>query len=92
MSFLLCPAEGTRPTPESPIRVRRTLLGEGDAAVANFRDLSITEPPDDDTGCYQIFNTIPGNSLGDGVYRFTIQLRGAVLGAPVTREADIAVD
>jgi len=92
MSFLLCPAAGSPATPGNPIRVKRTLLGEGDAAVASFRDLVIAEPPDQETGCYQIFNNIPANTLGDGVYRFTIQLMGAPLGAPVTREAALAVD
>lgn len=92
MSFLLCPVAGSRGTPESPILVRRRLLGEGDAEVASFRDLTITEPPDEETGCYQIFNTIPAKTLGSGVYRFTIQLSGSSIGAPVSREADLLVD
>jgi hypothetical protein len=92
MSFFLCPAAGARPAADTPIRVHRTLLGEGDAAVASFRDLTIAEPPDADTGCYQILNSIPANTLGDGVYRFTIQFMGPAIGAPITREADLLVN
>jgi hypothetical protein len=91
MSFFLCPAAGARPTPAMPIRVHRTLLGEGDAEVAGFRDLTIAELPDADTGCYQVLNAIPANTLGDGVYRFTIQFMGPAIGAPITREADLLV-
>ena len=92
MSFLLCPAAGSPATPGNPIRVHRTLLGAENVEVASFKDLVISEPPDEVTGCYQIFNTIPANTLGDGIYRFSIMLMGSPLGAPVTREAALAVD
>ena len=91
MSFFLCPAAGARPTPATPIRVHRTLLGEGDAEVAGFRDLTIAELPDAETGCYQVLNAIPANTLGDGVYRFTIQFMGPAIGTPISREADLLV-
>jgi len=92
LSFLLCPDKPAYPTSQSPLRVRRSLLGAGDAEVAGFRDILLSEPPDEETGCYQIFNAIPPNTLGEGVYRFTVTLSGPTLGAPVTREAALAVD
>jgi hypothetical protein len=92
LTFLFCPAEGSIPTPGSPTRVRRALVGEGGVTVSDFADLLLSAPPDAITGCYQIVNAIPPNMLGDGVYRFTIQLSGATLGAPVSREAALAVD
>lgn len=92
LSFLLCPDKPAYPTSASPLRVRRSLLGAGDEEVAGFRDILLSEPPDEATGCYQIFNAIPPNTLGEGVYRFTITLSGPTLGDPVTREAALAVD
>jgi VWFA-related protein len=92
LSFLFCPAEGENPTPGSPIRLRRSLLGEGNATVSDFDDLLLSAPPDGTTGCYQIVNAIPPGTLGDGIYRFTIQISGATLGEPIVREAALAVD
>ena len=92
LSFLLCPDTPAYPTIASPLRVRRSLLGAGDEEVAGFRDILLSEPPDAATGCYQIYNGIPPNTLGEGVYRFTITLSGPTLGTPVTREAALAVD
>jgi len=92
LTFLFCPDERAWPAPGRPVRIHRTLLGEADAVVAGFRDLLIEEPPEIDTGCYQIINGIPARSLGDGIYRLTIDLRGSTLGSPVAREAAFVVD
>ncbi len=91
-TFLLCPAEAALPTSGQPIRIHRTLVGEADAVVAGFKDLILSEPPDPETGCYQIINSIPARSLGDGLYRLNIELIGSTLGPPLTREAAFVVD
>jgi len=92
LSFMLCPPAGSRPDPARPIRVRRTLHGEAGARVAQFRDLSLTEPPDEATGCYQVYSLIPAGTLGDGIYRFDIDAVGAALGSAVSRQIGLAVE
>ncbi|HET9480528.1 MAG TPA: hypothetical protein VFP98_02135, partial [Candidatus Polarisedimenticolia bacterium] len=92
LSFLLCPPAGSDPSADRPIRIIRTLTGEGELAVAEFKDLVLAEPPDPDTGCYQILNSIPARTLGSGIYTFTLQARGLPLGAPLTRQAALSVE
>ncbi len=93
LSFMLCPRDGgPAADPSRPITVHRTLQGEADAVVAGFRDLTISEPPDEATGCYQIFNAIPPDTLGDGLYTFTIQAQGAPLAGTLTRQVELLVE
>jgi len=92
ISVLLCPAKPDDVSADSPIRLRRTLKGDGGEVVADFRDLTMTEPPDPASGCYQLLHRVPKDTLGPGVYTFTLQATGQPLGVPVTREADISVE
>ncbi len=92
ISVLLCPARPDDVSAETPVRVRRTLKGDGKQVVADFRDLIMTEPPDPASGCYQLLHRVPKDTLGSGVYTFTLQASGQPLGVPVMREADIAVE
>jgi hypothetical protein len=92
LSVLLCPAAGARVDADHPVRARRTLRGEAGATVADFRDLTLTEPPDPKTGCWQLLHQIPSGSLGPGVYTFSLQAMGEALGTPLAREADLSVE
>ncbi|MGH9869148.1 MAG: VWA domain-containing protein [Candidatus Polarisedimenticolia bacterium] len=92
LSVLLCPGKPGKLSADAPINVQRTLRGEGGAVVADFKDLVVTEPPDPATGCYQLIHQIPGETLGPGVYTYSLHVTGPPVGAPITREADIAVE
>ncbi|HET6372308.1 MAG TPA: VWA domain-containing protein, partial [Candidatus Polarisedimenticolia bacterium] len=92
LSFLLCPPAGGNPSMEHPIQVNRTLTGDAEVMVADFKDLVISEPPDLQTGCYQIMSNIPGDTLGDGVYSFTVKAREPSSGSIVTRSFNLAVE
>jgi len=92
MSFLVCPAPEAAAGADGPLSVRRRLLGEGGATVASFDDRTIQEPPDAETGCYQMVDAIPAGSLGAGLYRFDVEVTGRGISAPLTASADVMVD
>ena len=92
LTFTLCLPSRDAPNVDNPLRVSRTLVGEGDTTVSHLRDLIFTEPPDAETGCYQISTAIRGGTLGDGVYKLVVEASGARLASPLRREADLAVE
>lgn len=89
LSFLACPRSSSSP---QPITVERALQGDQDKEVAQFRELHISEPPDPETGCYQIVSTIPSETLGEGFYIFRLQVSGSSFDPPVSREVVFSVE
>jgi len=91
LSFTLCLPAMAGPSADNPLHVSRALLGDGDAKVSDCEDLISTEPPDPETGCYQVSTAIRGGTLGDGIYKFLVEVSGAGLKAPIRRVVDLAV-
>jgi hypothetical protein len=79
------------PDPREPITIERALQGDAGKEVAQFRELIISEPPDSETGCYQIVSAIPSETLGEGLYLFRLQVSGPSFDPPVRREIAISV-
>ncbi len=93
LSFLLClPRDASLPDARGPIQVKRSLLGEGGATVATLKELTLSDPPDPATGCYQVTSGIPGGTLGDGVYTFSVHVDGMSSGRTLAKDVDISVE
>ncbi len=85
LSIVLCPAAGESGGPDRPFTVRRDLLGDGGAPVAEFPELTIAEPPDKATGCYQVLSAVPPATLGKGIYHLRLDVTGPFTGSPLSR-------
>ncbi len=93
LSFLLClPRDASPPDARRPIQVTRSLLGEGGATVATLKELTLSDPPDPATGCYQVTSGIPGGTLGDGVYTFSVHVDGLSSDGTLAKDVDFSVE
>ncbi len=58
------------------IFVKRRLLIDDDQAM-EFDDISLNDPPDPSSGCYNVVDIISPGSLNQGIYTFEIELFGS---------------
>jgi len=92
LGFAVCPRDRQ---PAGPLRVLRT-LDRGDVAGAQplsaLEEVTLSGPPDAESGCYQVSTAIPAGTLQAGEYTFSVLVTGDSLKASPTRSLKFTVD